>query len=102
MDKAILIVQSNPVAGREDEYHEWYSKQHVPDILSIPGFVSAQRYVVNSTPDAAPEFRHLAIYEIEGSVSEALAALSAANLATSPAIDQRVSVAPYVPYSPTA
>lgn len=40
-----LFVFSNPVAGREDEYNKWYDTQHAPDVVSVPGFVSAQRYV---------------------------------------------------------
>lgn len=99
---AILVVRSNPVPGREDEYNEWYDGEHVPEMLSVPGFVSAQRYVVHGPPDNPPEFRYLAIYEIEGSVADALTALSAAKLSVSPSLDERVSVTPYVPHPRTA
>src|ERR1700730_8074803 len=42
-----LLVFSNPVAGREDEYNKWYDGRHLADGSSIPGFVGGQRYVVN-------------------------------------------------------
>jgi hypothetical protein len=38
-----LIVLSNPSAGREQEYNDWYDHQHVPDVLRVPGFSAAQR-----------------------------------------------------------
>jgi hypothetical protein len=45
-----FFVFSNPVAGHEDEYNRWYDQQHVPDVVAIPGFVSAQRFVKNELP----------------------------------------------------
>jgi hypothetical protein len=102
VEKAILVVRTNAVPGREDEYNKWYDGEHVPEMLSIPGFVRAQRYVVHGPADAPPEFRYLAIYEIEGPVTEALAALATANLSVSASLDERVSVIPYVPHSPAA
>jgi hypothetical protein len=38
-------VFTDPVAGHEDEYNKWYNEQHQLDVVSIPGFVSAQRFV---------------------------------------------------------
>jgi hypothetical protein len=38
-----LIVLSNPSAGNEQEYNDWYDHQHVPDVLRVPGFSAAQR-----------------------------------------------------------
>ena len=37
-----FFVFSNPVAGHEDEYNRWYDQQHAPDVVAIPGFVSAK------------------------------------------------------------
>lgn len=55
----LLLVFTNAAAGREDEFHEWYESTHIPDVLSVPGVVSAQRYEVADveTPDVedAPE-----------------------------------------------
>src|SRR6516225_228857 len=45
-----FFVFSNPVAGHEDEYNRWYDQQHAPDVVAIPGFVSAQRFVKNELP----------------------------------------------------
>lgn len=39
-----LFVFSSPVAGKEAEFNKWYDEQHGPDVTSVPGFVSGQRY----------------------------------------------------------
>lgn len=58
-----LIVLSNPVEGQEEEYHRWYDEQHLKDVLSVDGVVSAQRFkVADITPVA---HRYMAVYGIE-------------------------------------
>lgn len=46
----IFDVHSNPVPGREDEYNDWYTNQHLSDVLASPGFVAAQRFEVAAPP----------------------------------------------------
>jgi hypothetical protein len=59
--RGIIVVQTRPVdPSREDEYNDWYSNVHVPEIVATPGFVSARRYRAPGSSD------YLAIYEIEG------------------------------------
>jgi len=69
MPKGILVAQSSPVSPeREDDYNKWYDEEHIPDILAIPGFVSARRYRVRDAGPikAAPATpTYLTIYEIE-------------------------------------
>jgi len=43
-DKFVQVVFSNPVEGKEDEFNEWYDNVHVPELLAVPGMVSATRY----------------------------------------------------------
>lgn len=69
MPKGVFVVQSRPISPeREDEYNKWYSEEHIPDILQIPGFVTARRYRlrdaahITADPSARP---YLAVYEIE-------------------------------------
>lgn len=82
MTNSLYIVQSNPVAGREDEYNEWYTRQHLPDVLSLPGFVAAQRFrasAIMRSPRARPyRYSGLAIYEIAGDPRLAFDALDQA------------------------
>jgi hypothetical protein len=40
----ILAVWNDVDATHEAEYHRWYWQQHLPERLSVPGFMSAYRY----------------------------------------------------------
>jgi hypothetical protein len=62
MAKGIMVVASSPAEGREDEYNEWYNQEHIPALLSVPGFVSARRFRVRGDTDG---HKYLAIYELE-------------------------------------
>jgi hypothetical protein len=44
-----------------------YDVQHIPDVLKVEGFVSAERFqlATEQMSDAAPSHQYLAIYEIE-------------------------------------
>lgn len=46
--------------AREAEWNQWYDEKHLPDLLSVPGFVSATRY-----QERKASSRYLAAYEIE-------------------------------------
>lgn len=76
MKNCVLVVFSNPVSGREDEYNDWYNRVHLTDVLKVPGFVSAQRFEIASgeVVDGAG-WRYLAIYEFRA--EDPAAALSA-------------------------
>ena len=61
-----LLVFSNPVAGAELEYNRWYSEQHQQDVVSIPGFKTAQRFVLSDVQlrESKPLPKYLIIYRI--------------------------------------
>jgi hypothetical protein len=63
MKKYSLVVQSNPVAGLEKEYNDWYNNIHIPGILKIPGFTGAQRFTLDD--EKASTWKYMAIYEFE-------------------------------------
>lgn len=62
-----LLVLSNPVAGRDEEYNAWYSGRHIHDVTRLPGFVAAQRFrlLEPALDGTASPYRYAAIYEIE-------------------------------------
>jgi len=71
-----LFVFSNPVDGMESEFNRWYEQQHAPDVVSIPGFVSAQRFVIADQQLRAGspgKPRYLVVYQI---VTDNLTAVS--------------------------
>jgi len=49
----ILAVFNDVDPAHEAEYHRWYWQQHLPERLSIPGFMSAYRY---QAVEANPKF----------------------------------------------
>lgn len=64
MVKGVMVVQSNPVSpSREDDFNDWYDNTHVPEVLAVPGFVSARRYKAHRADAAGPAY--LAIYELD-------------------------------------
>jgi hypothetical protein len=67
MSKHLLIVMTNPSEGREDEFNDWYTNTHLPDVLKIPGIVAAQRFGLSPVQRMEPPlpWSYFAIYEIE-------------------------------------
>ena len=80
MARHILTVMTNPVAGKDQEFNDWYSNTHIQEVVEIPGFVSAQRFKLSDTQMGGEnEYGYLAIYEIEADdVGIALQALKGA------------------------
>ncbi len=63
MARGVYVVRARPVSPeRAGDLDDWYDRTHIPELLAVPGFVSARRYrLVDS--DGAPEY--LAVYEID-------------------------------------
>jgi hypothetical protein len=80
--KALHVVQTNARPGRLDEFNEWYDTVHIPDVLSIPGVLSARRYQLAQTQlgRASREYpyRFLTLYELEDDAAEVVQAIDAA------------------------
>jgi hypothetical protein len=94
MAKYTFVVLTNPVPGKEAEYNEWYNKQHIPDVLNIPGMVCAQRFRIAEDQPAVDQKTHkyLALYEIEtsdlpGVFKELAARRGSADMVMSESID---------------
>ena len=62
-----LIVLTNPVDGREDEYNDWYTNVHLDDVLESPRRRPAQRFrLTEHQRDQGPyPWKYLAVYECE-------------------------------------
>jgi hypothetical protein len=74
----LLLVFSNPVAGRDDEYNTWYDEVHLGDVQRIPGVTGATRYELDpagAAEGSAPAHRYLAVYELGGDGADVLAEL---------------------------
>jgi hypothetical protein len=96
-----FLVFSNPVAGQEAHYNKWYNEQHQLDVVSIPGFVTAQRFVMNDLPlyrRADVELpKYLVVYKIvtedlEGVFKEVSRRLQTDETKMDPSFDRATSV----------
>ncbi len=65
MPRYRLVVMSRPQEGREAEYHDWYQNSHLPQVMALPGFLSGQRYRLDTALAGQEPYPFLAIYEVE-------------------------------------
>jgi hypothetical protein len=79
-----IVFSRFPEDVTEDQFNEWYDA-HLPEILSIPGFVSAQRYRLDPVvvdDDVPVRYRFMALYEIEGDPDALLEEMQKMSLGT--------------------
>lgn len=64
---AWLLVRTTPNSGMEAEFNEWYDNVHIPELMDLAGFYSAQRFKLADTQvhDGAQPYQYLARYEID-------------------------------------
>jgi hypothetical protein len=60
MAKGILVAAMNFSDVAEDEFHDWYDTEHVPERLAVPGFINAERWIGASNPGDS-----LALYDLD-------------------------------------
>lgn len=109
MARYILVVHSNASVGQDDEYNKWYEDIHLPEVLAIEGFVSAQRFRLNGNPPrGTATHQYLAIYEMDtndphGAMAALQKAVGNGDVRMSEAIDMAsVSAAIFEPIGPVA
>ncbi len=56
---------SSPFEGREDEYNDWYQNTHLPEVVTLPGIRSAQRYRQARNLKEGEAYPYLTVYDIE-------------------------------------
>jgi len=66
--RGVFVTYNQPLTPADtDEYHRWYSQQHLPDVLACPGFIRAQRFSISnvslSTTPWAISLECMNIYE---------------------------------------
>ena len=60
MAKGILIAAMNFSDVAEDEFHDWYDTEHIPERLAVPGFRNAERWLGANNPKDS-----LALYDLD-------------------------------------
>lgn len=80
-----LVFSRFPEEVSEEEFNDWY-EAHLDEILSIPGFVSAQRFRLEAVvvdKQSGVGYRYLALYEVDATPDQLAAAMRELNLGTS-------------------
>jgi hypothetical protein len=60
MAKGILVAAMNFSDVVENEFHDWYDTEHVPERLRVPGFLNAERWIGAADPKVS-----LALYDLD-------------------------------------
>jgi hypothetical protein len=60
MAKGLLIAAFDYSNAHEDEFHDWYDLEHVPERQAIPGFGACERWISEDTPNVA-----IATYDLD-------------------------------------
>jgi hypothetical protein len=75
-----MLVFTNAVEGRDDDFNQWYDDVHLTEVLALPEFTGARRFrLAEAQVFDDQQFRYLAIYEYGGTAQEAVDALKAAS-----------------------
>ena len=67
MIEAVLVVLSKPLAGRDEDFNDWYTHIHLRDALRFRGVVAAQRFARGPLTGHLLEtfdWRYLALYDV--------------------------------------
>ena len=66
MPRHVLVVLTNAVDGRHDDFNTWYEDVHLGDVLGVEGFTAAQRFRLAERQMVEDRsYEYLAIYEID-------------------------------------
>jgi hypothetical protein len=60
MAKGLLFMAFDFSGAHEDEFHDWYDREHVPERLGVPGFINAERWIDVQNPKI-----HVATYDLD-------------------------------------
>ena len=60
MANGILIAAMDFTNVAEDEFHDWYDTEHVPERLAVPGFINAERWIGSANPRQS-----VALYDLD-------------------------------------
>ena len=63
--KHVIVVLTEPTAGREDEYNDYYENLHLDEVLATTDWTSAQRFKLSAQQGMACPLPYLAFYEVE-------------------------------------
>lgn len=96
----LLIALLNAVEGQESAFNRWYTDEHLPEVVRLPGIVSAQRYALPESLVGQLPHRYATIYEVDGSAAAAMQQLYVAEFSSqSDTLDlSTMLMSPFAPF----
>ena len=62
----VLIVMMEVDEADDEVFNKWYNEEHLPERMSIPGYISARRFMLDPADEQANGvLRYLCIWELE-------------------------------------
>jgi hypothetical protein len=71
MPKYRLVMLSQALPGRDEDYERWYDETHIPDMLQVPGFTACQRFRIVKNVLGETTYPYCTIYEMEADSADA-------------------------------
>ena len=70
MARYLMLAFSNPIAGREQEYNDWYENVALPTYRKVPGMAHIGRFMLADTPKNFPfemnsKWKYVSAYTFE-------------------------------------
>ena len=92
MNKMTVMAKAKP--GQVEALAKWYDETHIPDLLAVPGLVSAERHTVMTlkAPDGTPAWDFMLIYGLEGDPMVVLGNMAKAQLVLSDLMDSTLTL----------
>lgn len=63
-----MVVLAKAKEGQVEALAQWYDDTHIPDMLAVPGLITAERHKMMTVkqPEGLPQWDYMVIYEFEG------------------------------------
>lgn len=63
-----MMVLAKAVPGKTEALAQWYDNTHIPDLLAVPGLITAERHdlVTLKSPEGTTSWDFMLIYEFDG------------------------------------
>ena len=63
-----MVVLAKAVPGKVEELAQWYDETHIPDLLAVPGLITAERHTIMpiKRPEGTPVWDFMLVYEFSG------------------------------------
>jgi hypothetical protein len=89
-----MIVMAKAKDGEVEALAKWYDETHIPDLLAVPGLVSAERHTVMplKAPDGSPKWDFMLSYGLEGDPMAVLGNMAKAQVALSDLMESSLTL----------